>query len=241
VSTTPPVEPDNDIPQVPKDKVNNTTELVQCWFPGVHINIGGGSSSSAGEGDFQEQLASNTYVWMLDHIRPYLALDPDELASQKLDWGAALRANTVEQLEEKQAVKDDRYWSSKAFESLISVLKRREKEKPHGLAIEDIPDSHSALYDFMGPEKDRIPQNLTSKEFTDGWRTFEQVHYTVALRKQNRPDYVPHAMKEWEQKADGTWYDTRSNKFMAESVMGGGLSNKDSMEYWLKKRSEERN
>jgi len=223
------------------EEINTTTQLVQCWFPGVHINVGGGSSSSAGEGDFQEQLASITYTWMLDLVRPHLAFDPVELDSQKLDWESALHANTIEQLEEKQGVKDDRYWMAKAFSSVVAVLKQREQEKPHGLAIEDIPDSHSALYDFMGPEKDRIPQNLNVDEFRAGWRTHEQVHYTVALRQSLRPDYVPHAMKGWVREDDGTWRDPSSSRFMTESVIGNGLDEEDSMEYWLRRRGVQAN
>jgi hypothetical protein len=229
-----------DTPPADREPVNTTTRLVQCWFPGVHINIGGGSSSSAGEGDFQEQLASITYTWMLDLVRPFLAFDPIELDAQQRDWESALRANTMDQLQEKQAVKDDRMWTAKAFESVMSVLKQREKEKPHGLAIEDIPDSHSALYDFIGPPVDRIPQNLTPEEFKLGWRTHEQVHYTVALRKSLRKDgYIPHAMKGWKQDQKGTtWRESKSGKFMTESVIGNGLNEGDSMEHWLKKRGE---
>ncbi|KAF4465481.1 peptidoglycan binding domain containing [Fusarium albosuccineum] len=71
---------------------NETTRLVQCWFPGAHINVGGGSSDNVQtdeekqkgtqpKGD-REKLSSVAYAWMLDRIRPHLALDEDALKMQ---------------------------------------------------------------------------------------------------------------------------------------------------------------
>ena len=49
------------------------TNLIQCWFPGVHINIGGGSDDSLKEiqqskGDL-ESMANITFAWMVDRVR----------------------------------------------------------------------------------------------------------------------------------------------------------------------------
>ncbi|KAF4303029.1 hypothetical protein GTA08_BOTSDO08587 [Botryosphaeria dothidea] len=73
---------------------NKTTKLVQCWFPGAHINVGGGNSENAGdknpEGD-REQLASITYAWMLDRVRPHLAVDEAALAAQLAEIEATIK------------------------------------------------------------------------------------------------------------------------------------------------------
>ncbi|KAF2467415.1 uncharacterized protein BDR25DRAFT_291791 [Lindgomyces ingoldianus] len=62
--------------RLPADKL---PELKQVWFPGVHINSGGGSDDSIGDmkGD-KEQLANVTFSWMLQCIAPYLTIDDAE-------------------------------------------------------------------------------------------------------------------------------------------------------------------
>jgi hypothetical protein len=218
---------------------NSVTELVQCWFPGVHINVGGGSSSSAGEGDFTEQLASISYTWMLDLVRPYLAFDKVELEAQKTDWENATKDNMPDQVKEKQAVKDERNLFSKAWEWGLSFGNKEVKKQEHGYAVEEIEDSHGLLYDVMGKPKDRVPQNLSEEDIEKGWRTNESVHYTVIERQQKlkdlgRPDYVPHAMKGWvyDEKSK-TWSLPGSKKAMPESQPGNGLPIEHSMENWL--------
>ncbi|CAO2657027.1 Nn.00g058300.m01.CDS01 [Neocucurbitaria sp. VM-36] len=61
---------------IPKDLVDDpdrpTPELKQAWFPGVHINCGGGSDDCIGEmkGD-----SETTLCWMLQCISPHLTID----------------------------------------------------------------------------------------------------------------------------------------------------------------------
>lgn len=43
--------------------------LVQCWFPGVHINVGGGSDNKNGDLEF---MANTTFAWMIDRCSPLL-------------------------------------------------------------------------------------------------------------------------------------------------------------------------
>ena len=61
-------------------------DLWQIWFPGVHINIGGGSDKDSYDGEgrshqrmFQhtdcEGLSNLAYVWMLQMLGPYLAFE----------------------------------------------------------------------------------------------------------------------------------------------------------------------
>jgi hypothetical protein len=238
-------------------------ELVQCWFPGVHINIGGGNSTSDGEGDRKEQLASISYAWMLDLVRPYLAFDKVELDRQIEDWGSAIGASKP-----KPPAKDERWMLTKVWSSLVQ---RQPVDVARGYAEEDIEDSHSVLYDIMGKPKDRIPMNLdentmevevneAKKGWQSGWRTFESVHHSVDVRKTKREDYVPHAMKGWYYDADlknwylpipnkeptsqdgegwvfdeknKNWYLPGSLKVMPESTLGNGLPDEHSMEHWL--------
>lgn len=43
------------------------TNLQQCWFPGVHTNVGGGYPD--------QHLADLTLAWMIDKCRPFLEFD----------------------------------------------------------------------------------------------------------------------------------------------------------------------
>ncbi|KAG8871736.1 hypothetical protein FRB97_008341 [Tulasnella sp. 331] len=72
--------------------------LVQCWFPGVHINSGGGSTKNlltmlSTECGFEgnapavfnketdmEELADITFGWMVDKCRPFLSFNSKYLA-----------------------------------------------------------------------------------------------------------------------------------------------------------------
>lgn len=50
------------------------TDLIQCWFPGVHVNLGGGSEDGlkkTPKGDL-ESMANTTFAWMVDRCRPHL-------------------------------------------------------------------------------------------------------------------------------------------------------------------------
>ena len=56
---------------------NHKTNLIQCWFPGIHVNIGGGSDDGlkrTPKGDL-ESMANTTFAWMVDRCRPYLRFD----------------------------------------------------------------------------------------------------------------------------------------------------------------------
>jgi hypothetical protein len=67
-------------PSSPEQPPVRITNLEQCWFPGVHINVGGGSDDQikGGRGD-REEIAALTLAWMIDRCRPFLAFDGDEL------------------------------------------------------------------------------------------------------------------------------------------------------------------
>ncbi|CBX95313.1 similar to peptidoglycan binding domain containing protein [Plenodomus lingam JN3] len=65
---------------IPDEIINDpnrpTPELKQVWFPGVHINCGGGSDDcfSTMKGD-SENISTATLCWMLQCISPHLTID----------------------------------------------------------------------------------------------------------------------------------------------------------------------
>ncbi|KAF1946326.1 hypothetical protein EJ02DRAFT_249820 [Clathrospora elynae] len=58
------------------DPARRTPELKQVWFPGWHINCGGGSNDCFSEmkGDL-ENISTATFCWMLQCISPHLTID----------------------------------------------------------------------------------------------------------------------------------------------------------------------
>ncbi|KAH7394812.1 hypothetical protein BKA66DRAFT_455872 [Pyrenochaeta sp. MPI-SDFR-AT-0127] len=69
--------------QLPKDRNRHQSSLCQVWFPGTHIDVGGGNSGIMGPAlSAQEHLANITFSWMIDMIQPYIAVRWDNV--QKL-------------------------------------------------------------------------------------------------------------------------------------------------------------
>ncbi|KAL3422221.1 peptidoglycan binding domain containing protein [Phlyctema vagabunda] len=64
-----------------KPEEKKSTNLIQCWFPGFHINCGGGSDDMLKErkGDF-ESMANVTFAWMVDRVQQYTPLSFNESA-----------------------------------------------------------------------------------------------------------------------------------------------------------------
>ena len=60
---------------------NHDTTLVQVWFPGMHINVGGGDPDglkARHKGD-HENLAHISLAWMVDRVSPFLDFDHETL------------------------------------------------------------------------------------------------------------------------------------------------------------------
>ncbi|KAF5024152.1 hypothetical protein F66182_3787 [Fusarium sp. NRRL 66182] len=169
---------------------NKTTKLVQCWFPGAHINIGGGSSDNAlteedkkkgkqPTGD-RERLSSVAYAWMLDRVRPHLALDEDAFKMQLAEIEAVITNP------------DD--------------PKMLAWEKEQEWLLGKIDDSYTKEYKATGSPENRTPRAYYKPEV--GF-TVERVHPSVHFRQEYYRDlnkklkkpievYQPFAMQGWE-------------------------------------------
>ncbi|OJJ99893.1 hypothetical protein ASPACDRAFT_43527 [Aspergillus aculeatus ATCC 16872] len=53
---------------------NTTTKLIQCWCPGRHIHIGGGSEETVQHVGDLESMASLSLTWMNDRVREHTNL-----------------------------------------------------------------------------------------------------------------------------------------------------------------------
>lgn len=155
-------------------KGNTTTNLSQCWFPGAHINNGGGSSSNV-EGNLtgdREQLASISYAWMLDRIRPFLALDPEALEKQLKPFETLARCP-----QERMGKKEPEGWGTWAYNKLIN----NSPSQVIGYALGKIDDSHTWKYDLMSSPQPRSPGSYHT---SDSEATNEEIHPSAYLRQE---------------------------------------------------------
>lgn len=88
--------------------IQKTTNLIQCWFPGYHINIGGGSDHSLKnrKGDF-ESMANITFAWMVDRVQQYTSLGFSEDAMFDVIERYATNISTV--IKEENPLKDENH------------------------------------------------------------------------------------------------------------------------------------
>lgn len=190
---------------------------------------------SDSEASHWEQLASISYAWMLDRIRPYLAFDPEELEAQQADWDAMLRPPTVEEVEKARKAQGVVQRVIKWFHS------GADDDKP-GYAAGKITDSHTGVYDLLGRPQDRIPLNISEEDIAAGKYTHEFVHFSVEKRQEAlAPNgYIPQALKGWERRPRATggfeWVKEASRgereKVMPEFEVGS-VPAEWSMESWL--------
>lgn len=73
----------------------STTDLIQCWFPGMHSNIGGGRNNTNGDLEF---VAGATFFWMVDRCFPFLQFDIQKL-SQIHQWHLEGKAQLIRRKE----------------------------------------------------------------------------------------------------------------------------------------------
>lgn len=68
-----------------QNRLEQHPELKQVWFPGYHINVGGGSTDTLhNEGDMEE-MSNITFSWMLDQIKPHLSINEDLIMKDYVD------------------------------------------------------------------------------------------------------------------------------------------------------------
>ncbi|KAJ5387080.1 hypothetical protein N7509_009621 [Penicillium cosmopolitanum] len=58
-----------------EERFKTQSELKQVWFPGYHVNIGGGDMGTLDNVGDMEEMSNITYSWMLDQIKNHLSVD----------------------------------------------------------------------------------------------------------------------------------------------------------------------
>lgn len=170
--------------------------LKQVWFPGYHINIGGGSDGTLkNEGDMEE-MSNIVFSWMLDQVDEFLSVDESFIIdqinerekvlvqlNQQLDkWDAKITAQQTESWSD---------WAWRRAKETASALRHPltpttapayKKRRSYGWGVGDMKDSFTPMYWANGSKK-RTPGAYDIAE--DGkplGNTFEFIHPVVNFR-----------------------------------------------------------
>lgn len=93
------------------------TNLKQCWFPGVHTNIGGGYPDSG--------LSDISLAWMMSNLAPYIEFNPAYVRTQHEKNQAFLREEGVPSVGYKFAGSKLENKSKGLFGTLLGVTPRQ--------------------------------------------------------------------------------------------------------------------
>ncbi|KAF2118172.1 hypothetical protein BDV96DRAFT_488040 [Lophiotrema nucula] len=162
-------------------------ELKQVWFPGVHINSGGGSDDAIGDmkGDL-EILSTATVCWMLQCIDPYLTIDRAAFKQTMLQYERWLQKVRYACTYHHKTWKD----TAKSFIPNIPVIHpapneltppRRDPphthDHSHGWGCGDIVDSYGGMYKLQGPLA-RVPGHCQAEIYNPKKKEYvlEDIH-----------------------------------------------------------------
>ncbi|KAF7556163.1 hypothetical protein G7Z17_g1619 [Cylindrodendrum hubeiense] len=208
------------------------SDLLQVWFPGVHINIGGGSTRTLENKGDLEETSNITFAWMLDQISPYLAIDAATI--QKESHARQEHINELNEEVENYKAKVEKEneaaaklsWAQWAGRALVATAASATNTAMHPLTKSKTPnterrdfgwgtgtiiDSYNILSTLNG-SKFRTPGGYKS-DAAPG-ETNEQVHPTVGYRhdmfesQKKERQYHPAGLKDEKykrQKTEGGW------------------------------------
>lgn len=181
------------------------SELKQVWFPGYHINIGGGSSDTLNNDGDMEEMSNIVFAWMLDQIKPHLSIDERFIleAYRKrekrfVELNDAYKAWTLFEQERKAETWTKWTWrnASGAATALIHPFGSNGKsslpEKPtyeglrnYGWGVGEMKDSFTKMYWANGHHV-RTPGQYALKKVGHEWvslgDTCEYIHPVVNYR-----------------------------------------------------------
>ncbi|KAG8629786.1 hypothetical protein KVT40_001405 [Elsinoe batatas] len=203
-------KPVKDHPGHPKREDRPKQRLVQCWFPGMHINIGGGSSDVANEAKAKqtdmEAMANITYAWMVDRVR--------ESTRLCFDWQALGKI-------------------AEAYNK--SVHASNGTYTPSGWDLGPISDPWKKMW--LGGSLDRTPGEYHDTRVTEEY-IHPIVEY--ALRSKKYPLQKDHSLKDFKRvkRSDGDGYEWRKTiggktVSIKEFVIPGDKEDLPRIERWV--------
>ncbi|EFQ30835.1 hypothetical protein CGRA01v4_12898 [Colletotrichum graminicola] len=194
-----------------KEPRDFTPELRQVWFPGGHVNIGGGNSADlAGFSYDFEQIALITFSWMCDQIAPFIRLDDGKVKGKPDNYSSLAhreikaRDYLIFSLEQKRNSGLPgflrRLWRSVVSLTRPTPDNNREADIWGTGDTIDVFKIFESFYIFgifvfflkLLPRMytDRTPGHYEDK-FRKGSDTKEMIHPSIYYRMSERPDYKP--------------------------------------------------
>lgn len=172
--------------------------LTQVWFPGYHVNIGGGSDETLKNEGNMEEMSNITFSWMLDQIKPYLSLNEDSLSEEREEREYHI-STIVENTVHDESLGS---WAQRKVAAIASAFKLKQpptssvesvdKRRSYGWGTGPLEDSFTAFYYANGSAR-RRPGNYApfDKEGNLLGESFEFIHPVVGFREKQIKDYTP--------------------------------------------------
>lgn len=188
---------------------NKTTSLIQCWFPGVHVNIGGGSGDglkSKSKGDL-ETMADTTFAWMVDRCRPFLRFEEKVLTHIMAEYFDSLARLNI------------RHKEAQAEDPGLN-------EGNYGWGVGPFQKDFKGLFNYVSGEVVRTPGHYLNKPDTR-----EYIHFVV-FHAQKAQSYTSRALEGFDRKPNGdgqghSWVKTyRPDDVESWSDWAGSLFNR---------------
>ncbi|KAM0299281.1 hypothetical protein HYE67_009103 [Fusarium culmorum] len=194
---------------------DNRSELLQVWFPGVHINIGGGNDDPLTDkkSDF-EQIALISFGWMCEQVAPFLEFAEGGSLGDLGKSAVQDRYNLLKPLLTNIQNGDEKDYGGGLVTSRIAAsldrtgirkaeVRKIPEETISGWATGPIVDSFTGAMIASG-SVDRTPGNYSKDDRgRELGETYEMIHPCVKYRMNKVSSYKPKALRGYERTADG--------------------------------------
>ncbi|CAG8935842.1 unnamed protein product [Penicillium salamii] len=213
-----------------EDSQKEPSKLLQVWFPGNHINIGGGSTLTLENKGNMEEMSNIVFAWMLDQIKGFVSLSDDVLQKDQLLRRSRLAKinNALHQYNERVKQRQGESWAQWiqrsgewVASSILHPLAPSDKpaymkERIYTWGLGDLPDNFGIIYLANG-SRPRTPGRYAIVNGEKLGETFERIHPVVGFRvektkakaknEQYRPIWL--AGDSYERRKNGQSYEYR--------------------------------
>lgn len=181
--------------------------LKQVWFPGYHINIGGGSNGTLENKGDMEEMSNIVFSWMLDQIDEFLSVDESFIINEQNEREKKFKElnQILESWDAKittQASEPWTDWLRRHVKTAASVVTRPlepvqepayKKRRVYEWGLGELEDSFTAMYWLNGSKKRTPGEYAIAEDGNPLGDTFEFIHPVVNFRvtqfeKMNRED-----------------------------------------------------
>ncbi|KAJ5939733.1 hypothetical protein N7466_002867 [Penicillium verhagenii] len=142
-----------------ENKMKDPTKLLQVWFPGYHIHIGGGSSDTMQNKDNMEEMSNIAYAWMLDQVKKHLSLNEEHIMQEYTDRENNFKLQNRKFKDWKKNPESWKDWAWRRSSQVVSAVTHPLTPGPVPLFTEErfydwgtgkMEDSYSEMYRING-------------------------------------------------------------------------------------------